>query len=110
MHFEEFLWIIFAIVSLLNLYGDHKDILYLKTSNTAFENQANKIFELTLIVTFLIYIYFFKRNYKAFKKSTFDDKKKYAIKLLGSSLLIAGILCLIYFQFKDDDFVGSQAI
>ena len=40
-----------------------------------------------------------------------DSRKKlYLIKLLGSSFLIAGTICLWYFQNKESLFVGSPAI
>ena len=55
-------------------------------------------------------IYFFIRNYKAFEKANDNEKKLFAIKLLGSALLISGVICLIYFQFKQVDFVGTPVI
>lgn len=39
-----------------------------------------------------------------------SQKKIYLIKLLGSSFLIAGNICLWYFQNKESSFVGSPAI
>ena len=94
----------------MNVYGDYKEEEYLKTNNQVFENQSNNIFEITLIITFFIYVYFFIRNYKFYEKASEEDKSLYLIKVLGSSFLIAGIICLIYFQTKQTSFVGSPAI
>lgn len=110
LNFENLLWIIFAGLSLLNILGDYNEEKYLKTSNNKFKNDSNIIFEFTLIVTFFIYIYFFSRNYKALENASLEDKKLYEIKLLGSSLLIAGIICLIYFQTKQSNFVGAPSL
>ena len=108
LKFENFLWILFAILCIMNVFGDYNEEEYLVTNNQEYENKSNKIFEITLIVTLLIYIYFFIRNYNAYKKAS--DKDLYAIKLLGSSFLIAGVICLIYFQTKQISFVGSPAL
>ncbi|MGN1378790.1 MAG: hypothetical protein ACI4XR_00085 [Bacilli bacterium] len=110
LNFEDFIWIIFAILSILNIYGDYNSKEYLITKKNTFEKKSNYIFEITLIITFFIYLYFFLRNYKFYKKASFEDKKLYFIKVLGSSFLIAGVICLIYFQTNQSNFIGSPAI
>ena len=110
LKFENFLWILFACLCIMNVYGDYDEIKYLISNNKNFEQKADTIFEITLIITFLIYIYFFLRNYKAYKYATIEEKNLYTIKLLGSSLLIAGVLCLLYFQTKQTSFTGSPAL
>lgn len=110
LKFEDFLWIVFALLALANIYGDYNETEYLKTNDTTFKSKANQIFTLTLTITFLIYIYFLVRNYNAYKKARPQDKDLYKIKLLGSALLIAGVICLIYFQTKQTSFTGSPAL
>ena len=110
LNFENLIWIAFVILSLLNIYGDNLEKDYLTTNNKEKEKHANSIFEITLIITFFIYIYFFQRNYKAYHKASLDEKKLYLIKLLGSSFLIAGVICLLYFQTKNSNFIGGPAL
>lgn len=110
LKFENFLLILFACLCISNVYGDYEEIEYLETDNQTYKTKSNKIFTTTLIITLLIYIYFFLRNYKSYEKATIEEKNLYTIKLLGSSLLIAGILCLIYFQTKQTFFTGSPAL
>lgn len=110
LKFENVLWIIFGILCFLNVYGDYNEEEYLITKNKNFKNNSNQIFEFTLIITFLIYIYFFTRNYKAYRQVSDEEKGLYLIKVLGSSFLIAGIVCLIYFQTKQTNFSGSPAL
>lgn len=110
LKFEDLLWIIFVILSIANIYGDNNEKKFLETNNKAYETKSNQIFEITLTITFFIYVYFFIRNYSAYKKATFQEKELYMVKLLGSSLLIAGIICLLYFQTKQISFVGSPAL
>lgn len=110
LKFENFLWLLFAFLCLLNIFGDKLEKEYLETDNNTYKNNSNKVFEFTLIITFFIYIYFFIRNYKAYQKADESEKQLYTIKVLGSSLLIAGVICLIYFQTKQESFVGSPSL
>lgn len=110
LNFEDFLWFIFALLCFLNIKGDKDDKEYLKTNNKYYKNESNKIFEFTLIITSLIYIYFFFRNYIFLNRVKDSQKQLYRIKLLGSSLLLAGVICLIYFQVNNNSFIGSPAL
>lgn len=110
LNFEDCLWILFAVLCFANVYGDYNDKEYLKTHNANFQVKSNQIFEFTLIVTLFIYIYFFLRNYKFYEEAEEQKKQLYLIKLLGSSLLIAGVICLIYFQSHQESFIGAPAL
>ena len=110
LNFEDFLWLIFGILCFINIYGDYNDKEYLKTKNKIFKDNSNQIFTFTLIVTLLIYIYFFIRNYKAYESVSEEKKQLYTVKVLGSSFLIAGVICLLYFQTKQHSFVGGPAL
>lgn len=110
LNFEDIIWIVFIILSAMNISGDTNEKEFLKTNNSNFKNNANKIFTFTLIGSLFIYIYFFARNYKAFQKASEREKNLFLIKLLGSSFLIAGVLLLIYFQVNQSSFIGTPAI
>ena len=72
---------------------------------------ANKIYILILVITILIYLYFFRRNYRAYINSDFMNSDIYEIKLFGSILFIVGGLCLLYFQVNSEgNFVGGPII
>ena len=102
LNFENFIWIVFASLCLLNIRGDNLEMESIEENNDSFHNEANKVFEFTLSITFLIYIYL--------KKAPKSKKRLYEIKTLGSLLLIAGIICLIYFQKRQTSFEGSPAL
>ena len=53
LNFENFLWVIFAVLCIINVYGDYNDEEYLITNNKEFKTKSNYIFETTLIITFL---------------------------------------------------------
>ena len=100
LNFEDFIWVIFIGLILLNIVGDNFQKEFLKTSNKNDESKANNVFLFVLVVTFFIYLYFFVRNFSALERASEENKKIFSIKLLGSSFFIAGIICLIYFQSK----------
>lgn len=110
LKFEDFLLILFIILSLLNIYGNQNEKNYLKTNNTIYKNKANDIFKFTILITIFIYSYFFIRNYHSYRMSKEHEKHIFIIKLLGSSFLIAGAVCLLYFQSRESSFAGSPAI
>lgn len=75
LNFEDIVWIIYASASISNVYGNYYDKLYLKTNDDAFLNRANDIFEITLTITFIVYIYFFYRNYKLYERASPEEKR-----------------------------------
>lgn len=110
LNFENRIWILFAFLCLLNIRGDNDDISYIRTNQKRYNDESNRIFKFTLITTLFIYLYFFKRNLKAYYKVTKKRKELYSIKVYGSLFLIIGILLLIYFQVNQSSFEGSPAL
>ena len=110
LNFEDYIWIVFAILAFLNIYGDNLQKEFLKSNNKKYETKANDVFLFVLIIGFFIYLYFFYRNYRIFLKTKDEDKGLFIIKLIGSAFLISGSICLIYFQYKQTDFIGTPGI
>lgn len=110
LKFEDFIWLVFGILCFINIRGDYDERLYIKNKDQKVKKEANLIFETTLTITFLIYLYFFTRNYYALKKASVKEKRLYEIKLTGSLFLIIGIICLLYFQKNQKEFEGSPAL
>ena len=110
LNFEDYIWILFAILSFFNIYGDYLQKEFIKSNNKKYEKNANTVFLLVLVLGFFIYLYFFYRNYKIFLKTKNEDKGIFVIKLIGSALLISGSICLIYFQYKQTNFIGTPGI
>lgn len=110
LNFENLLWIVFGILCFMNVYGDELEKEYVYTHSNVYEKDSNDVFTFTLFVTFFIYIYFFLRNSNSYKKASLEDKSLYQVKVLGSIFLIAGIICLIYFQMNNENFIGSPSL
>ena len=100
LNFEDFLWLIFVILSFLNIRGDCDDKKYIVNNCVFCKDEANHIFTFTLTVTLIIYFYFFVRNYKRYQMADPRQKEVYLVKVYGSLFLIVGVFCLLYFQKK----------
>lgn len=110
LNFEDLLLIVFIISSTLNMFGNQNEKIYVQTKDNVYKNRANRIFEFTIIVTMIIYLYFFKRNYDSYNGVSEDKKGLYRVKVFGSLLLIVGTICLFYFQKKQTSFIGSPSL
>lgn len=111
LDFENIIWVLFIITSLLNIFGDNLEKDYLINKDSRKEIAAKKIFIFNLLVALGVYLYFFIRNY-----STMIDKKgtkEYQlnqIRVFGSLLFIIGTLCLLYFQLEDINSIGVSNV
>lgn len=58
LKFEDLLWIIFALLSMMNVYKYYNEEAFLETNNDYFKDKSNNILRMTLLITLLIYIHF----------------------------------------------------
>ena len=85
--FENYIWVIYIVVAIVNIYGDE----LIKKSIIEKDFQANKE-----AINIIIYFYFLLRNYRDFKK--YENDKKYLVRFIGSVLVLVGTFCFFYFQ------------
>ena len=119
LNFEDLLWIIFIVTSILNIIGNDYQKRYVVSNNENYENKANDIYEnmasniyvFILIIVLFIYLYFFNRNYKMYESKMGSATRVDLIKVMGSVFFIIGTLCLLYFQINSkNNFIGGPAI
>ena len=95
LNFENLIWVTFIILSLIDIYADELIKKGVNENNEELQNNAQYIFLGVSLISILIYIYFFYRNYSDYKNNM---TKCNEIKLFGSSLILIGCFCLLYFQ------------
>lgn len=100
LKFEDFIWLTYACLCILNIYSNYNDKEYIITKDYAYKSKSNRIFEFTLTVAFFIYLYFFIRNYRDFRNAPEEKKQEYFIRALGGAFLVSAAISLIYFQTK----------
>ena len=101
LNFENFIWITFIIVAILDIYGVELIKKSIQNNNAVFKEKADNLFLFVGLISLIIYIYFLYRNYTDYKKYYTKD---YSIRLFGSIFVFVGTLCLFYFQLSTIDF------
>ena len=97
---DEVIIVIFIVLNIINIYADELEKRYLFSNNVNDLKNANKIVIFTLIITLIIYIYFAYLNYQEYEK---QKTNLYETRLIGTILVIIGLICLIYFRYKNPE-------
>ena len=99
---------IFILLSIATIIGDEFVKKYYVTKDKNAYHNAKKIFITSLTVTLLIYLYFLKNSKNEYYEKIIKNEESFPhlIRLIGSTLLVVGISCLLYFQIKDDELTG----
>lgn len=95
LNFENFIWVVFIVVSLLDIYGDELIKKSLREHDQQSQERATNLFLGITIVSFFLYCYFLARNYSDYQKF---KNKSYEVRFIGSILILAGTICFLYFQ------------
>lgn len=98
LNFEDLLWFLFIVLAALNIRGDYDEKKYIESHCDFYDEEANRIFTLTLTITFFIYLYFLVRNYRKYMSVPNYQKDAYFIRLSGSCFLTLGVILLLTFQ------------
>jgi len=96
------------LLSIATIIGDEfVKKYYITKDKQAFKN-AKKIFITSLIITLFIYLYFLKNSKNEYYEKIIKNEESFPnlIRLIGSTLLVVGISCLLYFQITDDELTG----
>lgn len=97
LSFENIIWLIFIIVSALDIYGDELIKKSVRENDVNAQRKSENLFLFVSLVSILVYIYFLYRNYSDYKKYR---NKLYEIRLFASCLILIGTLLLFYFQIN----------
>ncbi len=99
---------VFILLSIATIIGDEFVKKYYKTQDPKAYVSAKNLFIGALIISLLIYLYFLKESKNAYYEKIVDkeDVFPYIIRLIGSTLLVVGIVCLIYFQIAEEELTG----
>lgn len=100
---DEWIWIIFIALSILNIIGDEHEKSYLTNHKQNEEEKAKNIFTITVAISLLIYIYILHRNYTSYQNNKQNIENDYPtkVRLFGNLLVVIGVICLLYYQIKE---------
>lgn len=102
---DEWIWVIFIILSFLNIRGDEclKDYCY--NHNSRDKLLSKKIFKFTVFISFLIYIYIASDNMNKYfkKKSANKDPGVLGTRCFSSILVVVAAFLSLMIQFNDQE-------
>lgn len=106
---DEIFSLIFMILNVFTILGDEFLKKYYTYKNVKCYKNAKKLFLASLVITFFIYFYFIKKNKYNYYNKIINNQESFPtlVRLIGSILLICGIVCLIYYQVNDNDVTGA---
>lgn len=99
---NEWIWVIFVILSLANIFGDEIEKNTIKEKNL--HNQTSrKIFLTTASIALIIYFYFVIHSYSKLKELKKQNKNTnlQETNLLGNTLVFLGACILLYYNLKN---------
>lgn len=97
LSFENWVWFAFIVASAIDIYGDELIKKGIREHNAESQKRAENLFLFVILLSILIYVYFFYRNYKDYKKYHND---LYYERLVASAFILLGTIMLLYFQLN----------
>jgi len=102
---DEWIWVVFIILSILNITGDECEKKYCRYHEVNAKSLSKKIFKITVFVSFLIYFYLSIKNYNKYKllKENNEDVSLAISRYFASVLVVIASFIFLYAQFKDSE-------
>ena len=100
---DEWIWVAFIILSVLNINGDELEKKYCINHEENAKSKAKNIFTITVFVSFLIYFYLAYKNCKKYYKlkSMNQDINLISTRCLASILVVIASFLFLTAQLKD---------
>lgn len=100
---DEWIWVVFIILSALNIGGDELEKKYCYHHDEQIKKRSKKIFTITVFCSFLIYLYLAIKNCKKYQKLKLNNQDTNIIstRCLGSLLVVIASFLFLTAQLKD---------
>lgn len=102
---DEWIWVVFIILSALNIGGDELEKKYCINHEEKAKIRSKKIFKLTVFISFLIYLYLASKNCKKYHKlkSANQDTNLIGTRCLASILVVIASSLFLMAQLRDEE-------
>ena len=102
---DEWIWVIFIILSIMNILGDELEKKFYKEKDISSKNLSKSIFTLTVLTSFFIYIYLSYRQYQELNKNINKNINIYKLRYFASILVVIASSLYLYCQLtnKEDE-------
>jgi len=100
---DEWIWIAFIILSILNITGDEFEKKYCYYHEEKSKNTSKKIFTFTVFISFIIYNYLAYKNCNKYKKALINNQDTNIItkRCIASILIVIASTLLLSAQLED---------
>jgi len=100
---DEWVWVVFIILSILNIFGDEIEKHFATYHEIKDKEITRKIFNFTVFVSFLIYLYLAYKNYKKYINARQIHQNEFQTGTRGfaSIFLVVASSCFLYAQLND---------
>lgn len=109
---DEWVWVIFIILSIFNICGDELEKkFYMKNDNTSRE-LSKGIFTLTVLISFFLYIYLSYKKYKVLKYNRENNLRVDICekRFIASILVVVASFLYLYCQVNDSDDINPSLV
>lgn len=102
LRIDEWIWVVFIILSALNIFGDELEKDYYTQHNIQKDKTAKKIFTITVFISFLIYCYLAYQRYQRVQilKTTNKNTELEEMRLFASILVVIASIIFLYYQLE----------
>ena len=101
---DEWIWIIFIILSAMNIFGDECEKRYCTTHIYPMKDTSHKVFTFTIFVSLLIYLYLeYQRCYHlSVAKVKHENILLWEVRCFGGFFVIISSILFLYCQVVED--------
>ena len=109
---DEWIWVIFIILSIMNILGDELEKKFYKEKDISSKNLSKSIFTLTVLVSFFIYIYLSYRRYQVIQRNKQENKSTNICetRFFASILVVIASFLYLYCQLTDKEDVNPSLV
>ncbi len=109
---DEWIWVVFIILSLFNIYGDELEKKFYREKNPNAKSLSKNIFTFTVFISFLIYFYLGYKRYKVmkFRQENNLETNICQTRFFASFLVVIASFLFLYCQLTDKEDINPSIV
>ena len=102
---DEFIWVVFVILSVINIFGDECEKDYCKNHVYEQKIRSKRIFTFTIFASLLIYLYLEYQRFNHYSECKIKGQNTsiWELRCFGGALVIVATVLFLYCQIVETD-------